>query len=785
MSKSVKFKVISSMIVAAMVIGTVEAAAMAWEQPAHQQINAAAVGRFESTYAFAEKYKGAEIDLDEIYQAPVVTNPGYFSMTYEQTLTPQAGWRHIMDGGFSADEPNIFVSVKHFFDPLALSGVHELTDQERGHGLVYEAIPATEWALYREDNAYCLENAMLYYKKACEIPYTAKSGVIPATNGDFRDIAATAADLEDMRNIYTGKALKGIGEVMHLVADMTQPAHVRNDSHPRAEITEQTITGGLAAVLVKGPRLDDFDVSSGIGGGLVQALMMNLATWTNARFYSMDTIYDATFKVDPENGEAPYSSPQMSSAKKKIWERHITYMSVFNGVEIPIAWKNLGVLWDSYEISPEIAKENGKVLLPLAVSACAKTLDIFFPTIRMTQTVTESPAPKEIVDEAIGKGAEEVRMFRYDAGVEHHSDKDPQWAALGVSISYSGPGKLWAKRGRKAAELCDVEFVNGEIAAYRDPVTDEIVEGTPAFFMVLGATKRISLADVPSQFLVEMEDTLWCTATAGAQDLKSPDYTFEINEPEITLEADRTRLMPGEEVEFKVEVENAPERYKLEWTFGDEEDDEENIKAPVVNRKKEMVHLYEMEKEYTATVRLIDTKRNVVRAQDSIGISVYMGELAGPWDLVLTVEEESSFFRAIVISIMKFIVNIILVPIVTALGGDVGDVNSELDSFTFVGSTITYQMELRRSETDEGVYVGPIVYVGSDSDLVEGNEDLQSVRLEVVKGKIVIYGIGVDEYGNQVEITFLRNGMMADESTLTGTFSFPGVMSGQWAANKK
>ena len=776
-------RLLSGLLIVALIIGVTESAAMAWEQPAHKVINEKAVDRFNGVYAKGEKYKDAQVKLDRYFKAPYVNNSGYFGMSFGMKWDSKTGKEQIIEGGFSADEPNIFVSVKHFYDPLALSGKHELTDQETGHGMVYEAIPATQWALTREDNPYSLKNALQYYKKACEIPYTAQAGVIPATNADFRDLEGTAGDLEEMRNMYAGKALRGLGEVMHLVADMTQPAHVRNDSHPRKEISEQTMTGSLARALAGGGRLDDFDMSS--TGGLVQNLMVNLSTWTNARFYSMDTIYDSKLKVNPANGELPYSSPQISNLTQKIWERQVVYMSAFAGTQIPIVKKNIGVLWDSYEINPDVAKENGKVQIPLAVSACAKTMDMFFPTLKLEQTVAESEPSKELSDEAIGKGAEELKMFLYDAEVKHLTGSDPQWSNMGLAISYSGPGKLWALKGRRLQELCDVEFVNGKIEAYKDPLSGEIKEGKPVFYMVLGASKKIGLSDVPAEFMVEMEDTISCTAIAGAQSLFSEDYTFEMNEPEITLEVDRSRMMPGEKAEFKVEIENAPERYKIEWTFGDEEDDEENIKPPVVNRKKEMVHIYEREKEYTATVKLIDTKRKVVRASDSVDISVYMGELSGPWDLQLTIQEENSFFRAIIVGIMKVMVNVILIPIVRAFGGDPASVDKELEQFTFVGSTITYEMELRRSEDDESVYEGPIVYVGAESDFMEGSEDLYSVRVEIIKGKIVIFGIGVDEYGEPVEMKFLDKGRMISEDELAGTFSYPGIMSGIWEADKK
>jgi hypothetical protein len=244
--------------------------------------------------------------------------------------------------------------------------------------------------------------------------------------------------------------------------------------------------------------------------------------------------------------------------------------------------------------------------------------------------------------------------------------------------------------------------------------------------------------------------------------------------------------MPGEKIEFKAQIENPPERYKLEWTFGDEEDDEENILPPTINRKKEMVHSYTKEKEYVATVKLIDTKRNIVRAQDSINISSYMGELAGPWEIVMEVEEESKFFREMIIAIMKAIMNFFIIPIVKAFGGDPGDNATDgLDDFTFVGTTLTYSLDLRKTDDSETIYEGPVVFEGSNTDYIEGSEDLTGLRLEIRKGEIIFVALGYNEEGQYVEYDFLTGGKMISPGTIEGEFNMTGFMSGLWTAVKK
>lgn len=773
------FKSISMLLVVCLILGVISNSTNAWEQPTHKLINGEAVKRFEKNHGKSNKYKDAKVRTDRVFNAPIVTTSGKFSMTYNQMWSSRSVKDHIIEGGFSADEPNIYVSVKHFYDPLALSGVHELTDQETAHGILYEAIPATKWAIYREDNPYCLKNAMNNYKKGMEIPYDAQIKNIPAT-GDFRDFEGSPQSIEMMRDMYIGKSMRGLGEVMHLVADMTQPAHVRNDSHPKYEITEQTLNESLSSQLIHGGRLDNLNLND--FGKKVVDIMHGVAIWTNANFYSMDTIADATMGLSPNNGEIPYSLPNLSNMEKKIYERNYTWFSKFNGQDIPIVRRRIGVIWDSWEITPSMAKEQGRVLIPLAVSACAYTMDSFFPTLKIKQTVKEEEPFKEFLDEALGKGAEDIKQYLFSANLEHLKENDPQWNEFNLSINYSGPGQLWIVRNKKHDILCEVEFVGGKIVAYKDPGTGEIVEEDIRFWMPLGASKKITVGEISKDFMVDMEDAVYCVAYAGAQELRSPDYVFELNSPKITLEADKTVLMPGEKVEFTATIEDAPERYKLEWTFGDEEDDEKDIKPPTINRNKTMTHLYEREDEYVAKVRLIDTKRKIVRAEDSIDISSYMGELAGPWKISMLIEEENTFFKAIIVGIMKFITNLIIMPIIRAIGGEEQNIDKELESFTFVGSEMIYEMDLRKNEEYESVYEGPIVAVEIEDSFISGSDEIYAVRLEIVKGKIVIYAKGIDEDGVEYETEFLKNGKMTSPGVIEGDFNFTGAFSGTWTA---
>jgi len=155
--------------------------------------------------------------------------------------------------------------------------------------------------------------------------------------------------------------------------------------------------------------------------------------------------------------------------------------------------------------------------------------------------------------------------------------------------------------------------------------------------------------------------------------------------------------------------------------------------------------------------------------------------LAGPWDITLEIQQENQFFRSLVVAILKFFINALISPISVALGGEPVD-PSAAENYTMVGTKLMYSLDLRRVEESDTLYAGPLTYVGSSTDMVEGTEDIQSLRLEIMNGSMMFIAQGVDDNGNPIEFIFLRNGRMTSPGQLEGDFNFPGVMSGQWTA---
>jgi len=115
--------------------------AAAWSQETHKQINYEAMKIFHDQFANEEKFQLGPIDAgyQEFYKGIAVKSSSLFIDPYaanqmgkyelgEDTHT-LLEW--VALGGDWADEPHLYASVRHFYDPLKVSGQHYLTDSPR------------------------------------------------------------------------------------------------------------------------------------------------------------------------------------------------------------------------------------------------------------------------------------------------------------------------------------------------------------------------------------------------------------------------------------------------------------------------------------------------------------------------------------------------------------------------------------------------------------------------------------------------------------------------------
>jgi hypothetical protein len=129
---------------------------------------------------------------------------------------PFPSW--VAEGGYTADEPESYMALRHFYDPRKRA-----LDLETGRESTYLTDVHDPWIA----NLLMGHNPRVDARAwALEVsPYAWRVGA------NALDLPAQGASVEARRRAY-GRAWRALGETLHLLADMTVPAHVRNDAHP-------------------------------------------------------------------------------------------------------------------------------------------------------------------------------------------------------------------------------------------------------------------------------------------------------------------------------------------------------------------------------------------------------------------------------------------------------------------------------------------------------------------------------------------------------------------------
>lgn len=282
----------------------------------HKYINAAICRAFEKDFIQAskrlpkfDKYFINFVNSFVYFEGMYVWNGGNFSATEEIGTFTAYQW--IVHGGYSADEPEVPASVRHFYDPLGnRNGKKYLTNR----GTYWEGaypnpgIDAIEWAFgdtpKGAGNTYTWVNGKQWMKQA------------------FEELD------KDKRGALFAKAYRALGEVLHNTADMGCPAHVRNDSHaaplgltwgfllgspdPYEEIMVTDLTENSELFDEKADQnLAEFFASAKTASSINE----HLAKWTNANFFTDQTISGTANSIyyKSKNGEKDYPSPKLDN----------------------------------------------------------------------------------------------------------------------------------------------------------------------------------------------------------------------------------------------------------------------------------------------------------------------------------------------------------------------------------------------------------------------------------------------------------------------------------------
>ncbi len=282
-------------------------------------------------------------------------------------------------GSFAEDETPRFGN--HFYDPI------------NGNGLGI-FLPAITWG-YRTEGLGLFNNEYSW-TKAREYLYIALTG----KNFNGETVAATT----EQQNEYFKLLFRSLGQVVHLVQDMAQPSHTRNDSHASHYESEAT------AFLVNPSHLEDWaqfhgsEVAAIINAATgpqstvsFNSSFITLALLSNRNFFSDDTIFknypqpskDETNDTDSLFQFGISGEPaQVLAEDGQIYE--VPYIIKTRGAFAGSKLAQVGYFGDllfsfpdeirylAFLIDDEVAKENAQILVPQAVGYSAGLLNYFF-----------------------------------------------------------------------------------------------------------------------------------------------------------------------------------------------------------------------------------------------------------------------------------------------------------------------------------------------------------------------------------------------------------------------
>jgi len=478
---------------------------LGWDQATnnttHQEINSYASIKFNLNYGGKEKYKNSPIDLFSTFTGRSVTARGYFEASYGSSSFSFKDW--IIHGGFSADEPEVGMGMRHFFDPKASNGVFYLTDQTFLASLnaINPQIDARWWALChtghndfgKSNNTYNWNQALNTYKRAME-----------NTLNREENFAAS---------------FRALGEVMHTVADMTVPAHVRNDGHLTGDIHESVINnlenGGSTLNVIEFSQIPvpdeyiNFNITKSTGSQMDALDIINkVSLFTHDYFYSDDTIYNGSNPtVNQRNGEIHNDKPTFNTLK---WNESIkSYEYQFSTTRVRMIQRTvLDVILGidkHYQIPSTYVLDQGRVLIPVAIDACSEAIDRFFPTINIST----------IKIQETGNG------FNLSADMTHVIVQIPAWKVRYVANT-NGNGEI--SKTPITNGICYVG--SGVIKRKKANNTSENI--TQITFSKDPSNLKSSFSQDLNKGALQNGDIIWVEVHAGARIYKSPEQTVTI-----------------------------------------------------------------------------------------------------------------------------------------------------------------------------------------------------------------------------------------------------------------
>lgn len=596
------------------------------------QINREAVDDFLAQSEESEKYAKAPLDNSSKYWGREISSARWWA---EDTTTAEKFYNFqnwVVQGGYDADEPEVRASLNHFYDPVHGVGLQMERDwllmPESWRNYYMQQVKSTNktaksWGLTDASNPFCYVNGLKYYKQSMEVKEMLNHEVLPFDDSHSfnkelqlsKSDAVTRTDLSKIQDLkdpsliipgadvreggqkkcantkeyrewYLSKAFRSLGETMHLMGDMTQPAHVRNDAHGWSDPLEDSLTPDIVmdkanSKLVNVGMPDD-----------PEKLFHSVALFVNQHFLTADTIYGSFFDV-----------PRID--KLTIVKGNILF-DVIDEVQVPIAERTLST-WiygveegsnvEDYTISSVITRAQATILVPIAISATKKLADEFFPTLvlNMGYDAVEVPAA----------GVEMINAYKVWAEMKHLVAKDLAWQKYGLKINYCGPGRLMKVSGSQESELADLYFENGRIMGFRTEKSKLYQQKEP--IIANGANPKNT-----DYLLANDGDKIYVMIEAGGRIFKTDPVT--LNFYELKFDSQQYKGQVGKSMILTASMNKTPDNMIMHWNFGDGK--------KVTGSSLQASHVYNKPGTYKVTLELFENGMTSPVAKDSTEVII-------------------------------------------------------------------------------------------------------------------------------------------------------------------
>jgi len=212
--------------------------------------------------------------------------------------------------------------------------------------------------------------------------------------------ALTSTDL-NTRNTYFSETFRGLGQLMHLVQDMSVPEHTRNDGHllynyekwAKISINKDTIPNyqpvyfdntsiGQPNPLASVPIANLFDTNQYTGSNPSDTIQNNvgLSEYANANFFSSDTIFKTGFPY-PAWSSVVERDELDGAGRVKTYLKKIRDGEVVNRLAVGkwfYKYLSAGLKSNGLKLDETVYSDYAEKLIPRAVGYSAGLLNYFF-----------------------------------------------------------------------------------------------------------------------------------------------------------------------------------------------------------------------------------------------------------------------------------------------------------------------------------------------------------------------------------------------------------------------